>query len=92
MVNRIVKTAYQNVVNIGCAESYYAVDLARLLPDTIKTYVYDINPEARRICKEVAMINGVEDRLEIEGEFRPEDFEFFAMEKSLLRCDIEARN
>ena len=89
VINSIVKTGYKNVVNIGCAEGYYAVGLARLLPKDIKTYAYDINPEARRICKEVATINGVENRIEIAGEFGPEDFEAFTEEKSLLICDIE---
>ena len=89
VANSIAETGYKNVVNIGCAEGYYAVGLTRLLPEEIKTYAYDINPEARRICKEVAIINGVENRIEIAGEFKSEDFEVFAREKSLLICDIE---
>ncbi|MDP6095842.1 MAG: hypothetical protein QGG67_07640 [Gammaproteobacteria bacterium] len=52
VANSIAETGYKNVVNIGCAEGYYAVGLTRLLPEEIKTYAYDINPEARRICKE----------------------------------------
>lgn len=59
------------VVNIGCAEGYYAVGLARLLHGAI-IRAFDISPAARDICRRNAALNRVEDRLVIDGLCSPE--------------------
>lgn len=54
------------VVDVGCAEGYYAVGLARTVP-TAAVYAFDVDPEARRLCRMLAVANAVEERLSVEG-------------------------
>lgn len=65
-----------HIIDIGCAEGYYAVGLARLMPD-VTVNAYDINETARRRCGLLAKANGVTDQVVIREEFRGEDFETF---------------
>jgi hypothetical protein len=65
-----------HVIDIGCAEGYYAVGLARLMPGVIVN-AYDIDETARRRCGFLAKANGVTDQVLVRGEFRGEDFESF---------------
>jgi SAM-dependent methyltransferase len=53
---------YSEIVDIGCAEGYYAVGLGRLFPNS-RIFAYDINPEALRLCRRMAKLNGIETRL-----------------------------
>lgn len=57
---------YGLVVNIGCAEGYYAVGLARAMPNA-SVYASDIAEHARRICTLSAEINGVGNRVHLVG-------------------------
>src|SRR5215471_7495102 len=58
---------YASIINIGCAEGYYAVGLGLRCPKA-EIYAFDIDADARRICVELGKLNGVEERLHI-GEF-----------------------
>ena len=46
------------VINVGCAEGYYAVGLARMLPQS-RVVAFDVEERARQICAEAAELNGV---------------------------------
>lgn len=81
-------TRYDCVLNIGCAEGYYAVGLARLFSD-LEIYAFDDDPNARKLCCALAERNGVRGRLHIAGEFLHSDFEKFAARRTLVVCDIE---
>lgn len=87
-VETIVETGYDAVVNIGCAEGYYAVGLARRIPHTT-VYAYDIDANALRLCREVIAANGVGDRIRLGGLFEPHMFAEFAHRRSIVLCDIE---
>lgn len=50
---------YDVVLNVGCAEGFYAVGCARLLPNT-PVFARDIDPVVRGKCLELARLNGVE--------------------------------
>jgi hypothetical protein len=76
---------YETVLNIGCAEGYYAVGIKRLLPSA-RVVAFDLNADARESCRAVAAKNGVE--IEIAELFRIEDFARFPG-KVLVWCDIE---
>ena len=54
-------------VNIGSTEGYYAVGLARRLPRS-RVVAFDIDPTARHLCRRLASLNGVSDRVEVRGE------------------------
>lgn len=84
----IVAGGLDCVIDVGCAEGYYAVGLARLAPQ-VTVHAYDIDETARQACAELAEINGVADRVRIAGEFRPGDFQAFAGRRSLVVVDAE---
>lgn len=77
-----------HVIDIGCAEGYYAVGLARLMPD-VTVNAYDIDKVARRRCGLLAEANGVADRVVIREEFLGEDFARFSGSRVLVFIDAE---
>ena len=76
------------VVDVGCAEGYYAVGLARLMPH-VTVHAYDIEEKARLTCADMAARNGVADRVIVGGELKPDGFEAFAGKKVLVIVDTE---
>ncbi|MFM8890898.1 MAG: hypothetical protein ACKOTB_04595, partial [Planctomycetia bacterium] len=54
----IIRTPYTAIVDIGCAEGYYAVGLGMHLRNA-KVFAFDTSPEAQRLCREMAELNGV---------------------------------
>lgn len=76
------------VIDVGCAEGYYAVGLARMLPG-VTVNAHDIDEQARAACAGMAACNGVADRVVVGGEFRPQDFEAFAGRRVLVMVDAE---
>lgn len=76
------------VIDVGCAEGYYAVGLARLLPNAT-VYAHDIDPKARETCAALAARNEVAERVVVGGEFAPHDFERFAGRRALVIVDTE---
>lgn len=76
------------VVDVGCAEGYYAVGLARLMP-AVTVHAHDIDEKARIACSQLAARNDVADRVIVGGEFRPQDFETFKERRVLVLVDAE---
>ncbi len=88
MIEKVCTAGYDSVVNVGCAEGYYAVGLARCLPDA-RIHAFDIDARARQLCGELAAMNGVADRMEIGGDLTGPDFATYADGRVLVLCDIE---
>lgn len=61
---RLAAAGITRVADVGCAEGYYAVGLARLMPKA-RVEAFDIDPRARALCKDLAARNGVADRVAI---------------------------
>ena len=59
------------VINVGCAEGYYAVGLARLIP-TARVHAFDIDERAQNVCRTNAALNGASDRIVVEGICSPQ--------------------
>lgn len=78
----------ETVIDIGCAEGYYAVGLARLMPG-VTVHAFDIDETARRRCGLLAEANGVADRVKVGGEFTGADFARFAGTRTLVFIDAE---
>lgn len=76
------------VVDVGCAEGYYAVGLARLAPEAT-VYAYDVKPNARAACAELAARNGVTERVVIRETFAPESLEEFRGRRTFVLMDVE---
>ena len=83
-----VRSGYEVVLNVGCAEGYYAVGLARRMP-AVRVHAFDLDPRAREACAGLAEKAGVADRVDVRGEFRPDDVAACASRRVLLLCDIE---
>ena len=64
VIERILRNEYTDVVDIGCAEGYYAVGLGMRLPQ-VTVHAFDTSPRARRLCAELAERNGIAARLKL---------------------------
>jgi SAM-dependent methyltransferase len=87
-IEAFVRDGLDCIVDVGCAEGYYAVGLARLAAGAV-VYAYDIKAEARTACAELAARNGVADRVLIRETFVPEAAGEFAGRRCLLLVDAE---
>ena len=89
VIEEIIARAYPLVIDIGSAEGYYAVGLARRMPQT-RVLARDASDKAMALCRALAAANGVADRVEIGGLFHHADFAICAAQPTLILCDIEA--
>jgi hypothetical protein len=87
-IEQAISNAYPTILNIGCAEGYYAVGMARRMPST-QVLAFDLNPKAQEVCNALAQKNEVSDRVKVGALFKPEDFAKYANQKVLVLCDIE---
>ncbi len=87
-IEQAIQAAYPLILNIGCAEGYYAVGMARRMPST-RVLAFDLNPKAREVCTALAAKNDVADRVTVGALFKPEDFANYVGERVLVLCDIE---
>jgi precorrin-6B methylase 2 len=55
---------YSAIVDIGCAEGYYAIGLALRFPRA-EVYAFDTSEKARQMCAEMAVLTGLQDRIHI---------------------------
>jgi hypothetical protein len=76
------------IIDVGCAEGYYAVGLALRLPHTT-TYAFDIAAGARERCRELAERNGVGERVVVDGECTAARLQELAGPRCLVVCDCE---
>jgi hypothetical protein len=80
---------YTEIIDVGCAEGYYAIGMARKF-DNAKIYACDIDKRVQELCSKAAILNDVSDRVEIGAEVTPAllgSFEF--TKKGLIICDCE---
>jgi hypothetical protein len=66
-LERILKVSYDSVIDVGCAEGYYAVGLALHLPGSPRVYAFDLDPSARRMCRDLSEKNHVPEQVTIGG-------------------------
>lgn len=89
VIEAICREDYSEIVDVGCAEGYYAVGLARRIP-TARIYAYDTNPEACRLCRGMAELNGVSDRITMGSFFDVEALKTIPFtRKALILSDCE---
>ena len=87
-IEEAIAKNYDVVLNIGCAEGYYAVGMARRMPQT-KFIAYDTDTSAQKACSDLARKNGVESQIEVNGTFNPAVLEQFKGQTVLVFCDVE---
>jgi hypothetical protein len=66
VIREILAKDYSDIVDIGCAEGYYAVGLAMRLPKA-RVQAFDTDPRGQALCREMAELNGVTDRVVVKG-------------------------
>lgn len=88
-IENLISEEYQNIVDIGCAEGYYAVGLATRLKSA-KVYAYDISTKARNMCARLAQINEVNNRIHINERFNITFLsKIHCLGKNFIICDCE---
>jgi hypothetical protein len=88
VLERWLARRFKTVVDVGCAEGYYAVGLARRLP-TAQVYACDINQDAQRLCRRLALLNSVADRVNVGGECTAAELQKILIGASLVLSDCE---
>jgi len=87
-IEAAIGSGYTTFLNIGCADGYYAVGMARRMPGT-HVFAFDIDPAVRAVCADMAARNGVSERVTIGALFELKDFASYAGKRTLVLCDIE---
>ena len=87
-IEQTINQQYPTILNIGCAEDYYAVGMARRMADT-QVMAYDITPVAQGACRQLAEKNSVQDRITIGELFDINEFSKYEGQYCLVLCDIE---
>lgn len=88
-IETLIARRPMQVVNVGSAEGYYAVGLAKRLPHA-RVAAFDVDPFARAALRRLAALNRVRDRLEIGGWCLHAALEALCSRtKTLIVCDIE---
>lgn len=87
--NLLSHNNYSEIIDVGCAEGYYAVGMAMRSPKS-KIYAFDTNKEARNLCLEMARLNHVSDKVFVRSTLTPEILNNFNFTKrGLIICDCE---
>jgi hypothetical protein len=66
-LRRAAAQSWDAVIDVGCAEGYYAVGLAMLFKERPKVHAFDLTPTARQLCRELARLNGVDGKVSVHG-------------------------
>jgi hypothetical protein len=81
------KRKYDCVIDIGSAEGYYAVGLARLL--NVPVYAYEPEPLERQLSAEMATSNAVAGLVRMGTLFTKAEIANFSEKRALVVCDCE---
>jgi hypothetical protein len=83
-----IAAAPSHVVDVGSAEGYYAIGLARAIP-AATVLAYDIDSAARERCQELAARNAVSDRVVVREECTLEELGELPADGVVLLSDCE---
>lgn len=88
LLEELVAAAPTTVIDVGCADGFYAVGLALRLP-AARIHAFDIDPRARAACEHNGEANGVRDRLTVHGLCTPAILDELLDSDTLLIVDCE---
>lgn len=92
LVQSLLNSNYDIVLDVGCAEGYYAVGFAKF-GKAKKVFAYDIQEKARKLCSDMALANNVAGKLKVQGLFDINEYlrilKEFPNSKILLILDTE---
>jgi hypothetical protein len=87
-IEQICAGHYRCVIDIGCAEGYYAVGLARRMPSA-DVYAFDIDENARALCAKLSALNLVSDRVRIRCECTHQSLNELVTDAAIIFSDCE---
>lgn len=83
------ETDYSYIIDVGCAEGYYAVGLSLRIPGA-RVLAYDTNIKAVESCARLALVNGREKAVVVKNECSPSELgRVVSNRKALVICDCE---
>jgi hypothetical protein len=88
IIEAICQREYHQIINLGCAEGYYAVGLAWRNP-TCRVFAFDTDPLSRIQTRRLARINNLSSRVSIRGYCAHDELQRLATPRSLFLIDIE---
>jgi hypothetical protein len=91
IIEAVIQSGYRSVINVGVADGYYAIGLARRMPAT-HVIGFEGLPEHHEPFWRTARTNGVADRITMHGFCDIADLQKALAEtnsRSLVLCDIE---
>jgi hypothetical protein len=90
VIKEVVDRGCSTILNIGCAEGYYAVGLALKIPDS-RVHAFDSDPSFRLMCADIASLNGVADRISIHDATKPSELQSLGQGRRglFVVCDCE---
>ena len=80
--------AYSHIIDVGCAEGYYAVGLLLKFPEA-RLLAFDLDGISRRQCEKLAALNGVSERISVGCLCDHQTLQERCQPGSLVVCDIE---
>ncbi|HEY1378839.1 MAG TPA: hypothetical protein VGF55_18710 [Gemmataceae bacterium] len=89
LIDAIVRLRPDRVINLGAAEGYYAVGLARTIP-AAEVVAFEQTAEGQSLLRELAALNAV-DRIRVFGRCEPADLqaELAPARRAVVVCDVE---
>jgi O-methyltransferase len=88
LLEELIRSSPTRIINVGCAEGYYAVGLALRLPDA-EVHAFDADDRGRQLTRYTAGINGVAERVHVRAGCTVEALEELLTPESLLIVDCE---
>lgn len=87
-LNELLLVKPKVIIDIGSAEGYYAVGLALKLPSAT-VHAFDTSSAARALCRRLARMNGVADRVRVSGLCTHDTLNSLDLESSMIIRDCE---
>lgn len=88
-IETIRERNYTQIVDVGCAEGYYAVGFARMFP-LAQVFAFDTDPEAQTACQAMTRTNGVDKRVKVVGRCNPPTLtKIISSRRALIVSDCE---
>jgi hypothetical protein len=85
--DKVLATAYSEVLDVGCSDGYYAVGLARRMPGVV-VHAFDTDAWARRTVREMSRANGT-GNLRVHGACDPRWLAENLRSRSFILSDCE---
>lgn len=90
VIDYVIGRKFGTIIDIGAAEGYYAVGLARRLPGA-RIIAYEMDAEGQRMLSSMVALNNVQRQIEIRGMCEPDDLQadLHRTDEALVICDTE---